>query len=174
MLRVTLARPRDFGMLGLPVSGMEATSRRSPAHHFALRRARDLQGSYGLRVVALAASYYCAAQIGYAFDFSGPVAAIVWLPAGVGIAFLYLSGLTLWPGVLIGDLLVNDYSALPLGSAVGQTCGNVLEVLIAAALMRRFARGGGPLDSVTSLSRMLIALATGTAVSATVGGLSLL
>ena len=46
-------------------------------------------------------------------EFAGPVAAIVWLPVGVAIAFLYLGGLGLWPGVLVGDLLVNDYSALP-------------------------------------------------------------
>ena len=67
-------------------------------------------------------------KIGYVLEFAGPVAAIVWLPVGVGIAFLYLGGLRFWPGVLIGDLLANDYSALPLGSALGQTCGNVLEV----------------------------------------------
>src|SRR4051812_34089842 len=70
-----------------------------------------------------AAAYYAAAHVGYAFGFSGSVAAIVWLPAGVGVAFLYLGGLSLWPGLLIGDLLVNDYS-LPIGSAIGQTCGN--------------------------------------------------
>jgi len=40
---------------------------------------------------------------------------------GVGIAFLYFGGLSLWPGVLIGDLLVNDYSTLPVGSAIGQS-----------------------------------------------------
>jgi len=45
------------------------------------------------------------------------------LPVGVGIAFLYLGGIAYWPGVLIGDLLANDYSVLPFGSALGQTCG---------------------------------------------------
>ena len=39
--------------------------------------------------------------------------------------------------MLVGDLLVNDYSALPIGSAVGQTFGNLLEVLVATLLMRR-------------------------------------
>ena len=46
---------------------------------------------------------------------------MVWLPAGVGIAVLYLGGLRFWPGILAGDLLANDYSALPWGSALGQT-----------------------------------------------------
>ena len=127
---------------------------------------------YVLGVIALAATYYGAAEIGYALDFAGPVAAIVWLPAGVGIAFLYLGGLRYWPGVLAGDLLANDYSALPLGSALGQTCGNMLEMLVAALLLRRLCRDSA-LESVGSLGRLLIAIGAGTAVSATVGPLSL-
>ena len=96
----------------------------------------DFQGHYLVGLAALLVAYYAAAHLGYALGFSGPIAAIVWLPAGVGIAFLYLAGLRFWPGVLIGDLLVNNYSALPVGSAIGQTIGNVLEIVIAAALMR--------------------------------------
>jgi signal transduction histidine kinase len=126
-----------------------------------------------LGIGALAAAYYGAARVGYAFEFAGPVAAIVWLPAGVGVSFLYLGGIRLWPGVLLGDLLANDYSALPFGSAIGQTCGNVLEVLTVTLVMRRLVRGGSPLDTVGGLGRMLVALATGTLVSASVGALSL-
>jgi signal transduction histidine kinase len=129
---------------------------------------------YLLGVVALAVVYRGVAQIGYALQFAGPVAAIVWLPVGVGIAFLYLGGLRYWPGVLVGDLLANDYGALPLGSAIGQTCGNVLEVLVATVLLRRLAPRGDPLASVGGLGRMLVAIGAGTAVSATVGSCSLL
>jgi signal transduction histidine kinase len=124
-------------------------------------------------MVALAVAYYGAAHIGYALEFAGPVAAIVWLPAGVGIAFLYLGGLRLWPGVLVGDLLVNNYSALPLGSALGQTCGNVLEVVVAALLVRRLCGRRPPLSTVSDLTRLLGAIAAGTAVSAVVGAVSL-
>jgi signal transduction histidine kinase len=126
-----------------------------------------------VEVVALAAAYYLAAQIGYAFEFAGPVASIVWLPVGVGIAFLYLGGTALWPGVVVGDLLVNDYGTLPIGSAVGQTFGNLLEVLVATVLMRRLIPRGAPLGSVGSLARMVLAIAAGAGVSATVGALSL-
>src|SRR5436305_6512083 len=84
-------------------------------------------------------AYYAAAHLGYALKFAGPVSSTVWLPAGVGIAALYLLGPQLWPGVVVGDLLVNNYSTLPLGSAIGQSFGNLLEVLIAAVLLRRFA-----------------------------------
>jgi signal transduction histidine kinase len=132
-------------------------------------RARYLAG-----VVALACAYYAAAKIGYELEFAGPVAAIVWFPAGVAISFLCLGGLRFWPGVLAGDLLANNYSALPLGSAFGQTLGNMLEVLVATLLIRRLAARGSPLDSLGGLGHLLIAIAVGTAISATVGPLSLL
>ena len=128
---------------------------------------------YVAGIAALAALYYGAAQVGYALDFAGPVAAIVWLPVGVGVSFLYLGGLRFWPGVLIGDLLANDYATLPVGSALAQTTGNVLEMLAATLLMRRLLRGSAPLGSVRGLGRMLVALAAGTVVSATVGTVAL-
>ena len=78
---------------------------------------------YPLGIALLTGLYYGAARLGLALDFSGPVAALVWLPVGVGIAFLYLYGLAYWPGLVIGDLLVNDYTSLPIGSAVGQKIG---------------------------------------------------
>jgi signal transduction histidine kinase len=137
----------------------------------------DVVGQLGLRyplgVAALAVLYYGAAHLSYALDFAGPVAAIVWLPVGVGIAFLYLGGVRLWPGVAIGDLLVNNYSAIPLGSAIGQTCGNVLEVVVATLLIRRFGRSSSPFAGVADLTRGLVAIAVGTAVSATIGAVSL-
>jgi signal transduction histidine kinase len=124
-------------------------------------------------LLALPAVYYASAKVGYALEFAGPVAAIVWLPVGVAIAFLYLGGIQLWPGVVLGDLLSNDYSTLPLGSALGQTIGNLLEVLVAVLLMRRLIGRASPLGSVPALARMLAALAAGTLVSATVGTISL-
>jgi signal transduction histidine kinase len=123
-------------------------------------------------VLALAAGYYAAAKLGYQFEFAGPVAAIVWFPCGVGMAALYIGGLRLWPGVLLGDLLANDYSALPLGSALGQTCGNVLEALVAAIVLHRLVRERSPLETIPNLARMVIALLAGTMTSATIGTLS--
>ena len=124
---------------------------------------------YVVLVGALAGAYYGLAKVGYVFEFAGPVAAIVWLPVGIGIAFLALGGLRFWPGVLIGDLLANQYATLPLGTALVQTAGNVLEVVLAAYLIHRIARRGPPLGSVNGLARVFGALALGTAVSATIG-----
>ena len=139
----------------------------------ASRLAETPRARYVLGVLALIVAYDGAAQLSYQLEFAGPVAAIVWLPVGVGIAFLSLGGLQYWPGVVIGDLLANDYSTLPIGSALGQTAGNLAEVVVAAILIRRLCRQGSPLDSVNGLGGMLAAIAAGTLISATVGALSL-
>jgi signal transduction histidine kinase len=131
-------------------------------------RARHVAG-----VLLLAALYRGVAEVGYTLQFAGPVAAIVWLPVGVGIAFLYLGGLRFWPGVLLGDLLANNYAALPLGAAVGQSAGNVLETVLATLLLRRLVPTRDPLGSVRGVGGMLVAIGVGTAVSSTIGCLSL-
>src|SRR5829696_2725177 len=154
----------------VPMERLRPRSWRARASHLLA----DPRTRHVLGVAALAVLYRGVAQIGYALQFAGPVAAIVWLPVGVGTAFLYLAGPRYWPGVLVGDLLANDYGNLPLGSALGQTCGNVLEVLVATLLLRRLVPRGDPLASLGGLGRMLVAISAGTAVSATVGACSLL
>ena len=109
-------------------------------------------------VAALAGAYYGAAQIGYTLKFTGAVAAIVWLPVGVAIAFLYLGGLSLWPGVVLGDLLANQYNALPVRSAIGQTIGNTLEVVVATVVLRRLVRNGRPLESMAGVCGLVVAI----------------
>jgi signal transduction histidine kinase len=71
--------------------------------------------------------------------------------------------------VVIGDLLANDYGALPLGTALAQTAGNVLEVIAAALLLRRLVPDGEPLASVKGLGRMFVVLGAATVVSAVIG-----
>ncbi len=139
----------------------------------AWRFAHDSRVRYVALVCSLAGLYYGAAQVGYTLKFSGAVAAIVWLPVGVGISFLYLGGLHLWPGVVFGDLLADQWEHLPVGSAIGQSIGNLLEVLVAAVLLRRLVRNGRPLESVAGVCGLLVAIFVGVAVSATVGPLSL-
>jgi len=149
------------------------TARGIPSQRpLARRLADDARVRYVLLASLLTCAYYGTAKLGYVLEFAGPVAAIVWLPVGIGIAFLALGGIQFWPAILIGDLLANDYATLPLGTALMQTVGNVLEVVVAAALIRSIARRGSPLDSVGGVGRMLAAIAAGTAVSATIGTLS--
>ncbi|HJS95153.1 MAG TPA: MASE1 domain-containing protein [Solirubrobacteraceae bacterium] len=127
---------------------------------------------YGAECAILFFLYYGTAHLSYALRFAGPVGSIVWLPVGVGIAFLYLRGLRFWPGVLFADLVVNNYMRLPALTALGQTFGNVMEVVLAAWLLGRLITRERPFESIRSVLGMFGAIAAGTLVSATVGPLS--
>lgn len=160
-------------LLGVSVSLAESRVSGSVVERSWLRaERREWVLRYLPEVGLLAALYYGSAKLGYELGFSGPVAAIVWLPVGVGVGYLYLRGLEFWPGVLLGDLLANDYMRLPVGSAFAQTVGNVLEVVLAAYLLRRAARSEYLLGRVDGLVRLLPPLAMATMVSATVGTLA--
>ena len=130
-------------------------------------------GRYSLRVAALALAYWGVAKLSFELGFAGPVAAVAWLPVGIAVAFLTVFGLRFWPGALIGDVLANHEISLPLAGAVGQTCGNMLEVLLAAALIRHWLRRNQRFTRLGDMGWLLLALALGTLVSAVLGPLSL-
>jgi PAS domain S-box-containing protein len=129
-------------------------------------------GSYGLAVLVLAAAYYAAAKIGLRLAYLHGTVTALWPPVGVGIAALVLYGARLWPGVVIGDLLAADFSS-PLGTVLGQTVGNTLEVLLAAVLLRRLVGRRIGLTRVTEVFALVACAALGTLVSACFGSVSL-
>ena len=129
-------------------------------------------GGYLLAVVALAAAYYGAALLGLRLAYLDGAVTALWPPVGVGIGALTLFGLRLWPGIVVGDLLAGDYST-PLGTVLGQTTGNALEVLIAALLLRRLVGGGVGLTRVVQVLALVGCAAVGTLVSACFGSVSL-
>jgi signal transduction histidine kinase len=128
-------------------------------------------------VVLLAAAYYGAAKVGQTLRYTASVSAI-WPPAGLGIAALYLWGLRWWPGVLLGELIVNgelllDDSTFPIGSVLGQQTGNMAEIIVGALLLRRLIGPNAAMDRVEQVGGMLVALGVATAISATVGTVSM-
>jgi integral membrane sensor domain MASE1 len=130
-------------------------------------------GGYLLAVVALAAVYYGAAKLGLRLAYLDGAVTALWPPVGVGIAARTRFGPRLWPGVVVGDLLVANYST-PLGTVLGQTTGNTLEVLIAALLLRRLAGADVGLTRVVQVLALVVSAAVGTLVSACFGPSSLL
>src|SRR3954469_7330072 len=140
--------------------------------------ARSRAARYVAGAVALGLAYYGAAKLGQTLRYTASVSAI-WPPAGLGIAALYLWGVRWWPGILIGELLVNaelllDNTSLPLGSLMGQQAGNIAEIIVGALLLRRLIGPRARLDRVEQVFGMLLALAAATAISATVGTVSML
>jgi signal transduction histidine kinase len=121
-------------------------------------------------VLLLAGAYYAAGWASLALQYEGPVAAI-WLPVGVGAATLYLAGLRWFPGLLIGDIALADTSQ-PLGSALGITAGNMVDILVIAVLLGRLLGPRATLDRLPEVGGMLVAIVAGAAITATVATLS--
>src|SRR4029453_5183142 len=93
------------------------------------------------------------------------------------IAALYLWGLRWWPGVLLGEIVVNAHllldDSIPLGSLLGQQTGNMAEVIVGALLLRRLIGPNAAMDRVEQLGLMLVGVGAATAISATVGTISM-
>jgi signal transduction histidine kinase len=132
--------------------------------------ARSLRYVAGL--ILIAGGYYAAAQGGEALLLTGPAGAF-WPATGVGIAVLYLGGLRWWPGVLLGDLLSREFTQLPFGVALAETAGNMARALVAVVILRRLAGRHAAMDRVEHVGAVLVAVAVGEALSATVAMVSL-
>jgi signal transduction histidine kinase len=133
---------------------------------------------YVAGVLALALAYFAAAKGAQSLRYTASVSAI-WPPAGLGIAALYLGGIRWWPGIFVGELLVNGEllasdHGLPVGSLIGQQTGNMAEIIVGALLLRRLIGKRAALDRTEQVGGMLLALGTGTAISATFGTVSML
>ena len=94
----------------MPVSGAAAS--RLDVRRSIVRLRRTRHGSAGLYLAAvglLAVVYYLAGKIGLELAYLDGAVAALWPPAGLGLAVLFLYGVRLWPGIVIGDLLLGDY-----------------------------------------------------------------
>jgi signal transduction histidine kinase len=125
----------------------------------------------------LAGLYFGAAKLGQTLRYTASVSAI-WPPVGLGIAALYVFGLRFWPGIFLGELLVNgqlllEHAHPPAGSIAGQQLGNMAEVIVGAWLLRRLIGPRARLDTAAQVVGMLIAVGTATCISATVGTISM-
>ena len=127
---------------------------------------------YAVEVAVVAGLYYGAARAGLHLAYLNGAVTALWPPVGVGLAALVILGSGVWPGIVIGDLLVADFST-PLGTVLGQTAGNTLEVVVAAVLFRRLAARRIGLERVWDVLALVVCAAIGTLISAVFGVVSL-
>ena len=120
----------------------------------------------------MALAYYLAGRIGLELAYLDGAVAALWPPAGLGLAILFLFGVRLWPGIVIGDLLLADFST-PLGTVLAQTVGNTVALVVAALLLRRLTRGRGSLERVTDVLAFVACALVAALVSAAFGPLAL-
>lgn len=129
-------------------------------------------------VVAIAAASFALAQGGKALLLTGPAGAF-WPAGGFGIAVLYLGGLRWWPGVLLGDAasllwdVLSTEFAVPVGSALAEAAGDMARTLLAVMILQRLAGPRAAMDRLEHVGAVLVALASGAAISATAAMLAL-
>jgi signal transduction histidine kinase len=156
------------------VTAAESRARQT-ARGMLVELSRDERGRLALyagAVALVALAYYLAGRIGLELAYLDGAVAAMWPPAGLGLAVLFLYGIRLWPGIVIGDLLLADFST-PFGTVLGQTVGNTLAVVIAALLLRRLTGGRGDLARTFDVLAFVICAVVAALVSAAFGPLSL-
>jgi integral membrane sensor domain MASE1 len=133
-----------------------------------------LSAGYWARIGAIAAAYYGSAKLGLDLAFATESVTAVWPPTGIALAALVLWGPRMWPGVLLGAFLANAWTAVPAVTVLGITCGNTLEAVVGAHLLRRFAVSPS-LERVRDVLAFVgLAAVLSTTVSATIGVCSLI
>jgi len=117
----------------------------------------------------LFATYFVTARLGLLLGAEAGFATLVWPPTGIALSALFLFGARLWPGVFAGALLVNLAAGAPVAVALGIACGNTLEAVGGAWLLKRLGFQGR-LDRIDGALALVFAAAIGsTALSACIG-----
>src|SRR5882672_1298459 len=127
---------------------------------------------YFLKLAVVAAVYFGAAKLGLSLAFINANVSPVWPPTGVAIAAVFLLGYRIWPAILLGALLANLLTPVPVETAVGIAIGNTLEALTAGLLLR-FLDFHKAFDRARDVFKFTLAAFLCTMVSASIGTLSL-
>src|SRR3954447_7648579 len=148
-----------------------AQSRLEPRSRIARLRGGGL-ARYAVAVGLVALAYYVAGKIGLELAYLDGAVAALWPPAGLGLAVLFLGGVRLWPGIVIGDLLLGDFSS-PLATVLAQTAGNTLALVVAAMALRRLTGGRGGLARVGDVLALVACAVLAAVISGAIGPLAL-
>ncbi|WP_262965484.1 PAS domain S-box protein [Methylobacter psychrophilus] len=102
-----------------------------------------------LHIIGLAVAYVIAGKLSYFSVIPPGYAAAIWPPAGVALAAMLVYGYRVWPGVMLGALIVNGLIPEMTGSIAGNllsalitlgiSTGATLQALSGAYLVKRFA-----------------------------------
>ena len=130
---------------------------------------------YAFQILGVAAAYTVAGRLGLELAYETSSVTAIWAPTGIALAAILLGGSRLWPGVALGALLTNVDTGVPAVTVLGITCGNTLEAMCGAYLLRRVAGFHASLRRVQDVLWLIVLGAVvSTTVSATIGVASLL
>ncbi len=131
--------------------------------------------SYILLTAGIALVYFVSAKLGLQLASVNPSATAVWPPTGIAIACLLIFGYRASLGIFIGAFFGNLTTAGTIITSLGIATGNMLEGIVSAYLVNKFAHGKKALNqSLDVFGFILFAGIIGTMVSASIGVTTLL
>ena len=128
---------------------------------------------YWSMLLLATAAYIAAGKTGLMLAFAFPSASPIWPPTGIALALLLLGGIRYWPAIFIGAYVVNITTTGDLPTSVAIACGNTLEALAGAWLIRHWAGGSGTSHRIDIVMRFALCIFLASAVSASVGTASI-
>ncbi|MBP6830258.1 MAG: MASE1 domain-containing protein [Deltaproteobacteria bacterium] len=129
-------------------------------------------------VLVVAALYVATGYIGMFVAIPPGNVTAVWLPSGIALSALLLTGREVWPGIALGSLVTNLIVLSRVGGvpptvtlvvAVTTAIGSTLQGLVGAALIERFAGGRRALHTPNSVAALFAAILGVCTIAATVG-----
>lgn len=121
-----------------------------------------------LVTLGVALLYLACAKLGLALAVRAAEVSAVWPPTGFALAAVVLMGRRAVPGILLGAFVANGAVGEPLWVAGGIAVGNTVEAVAAAAILAR-SRFDASLARLRDVMSLLVAVALGPCVSATIG-----
>jgi integral membrane sensor domain MASE1 len=119
--------------------------------------------------------YTACGKLGLNLAFATRSVTAIWPPTGIALTALVLGGYRFWPAVTLGALLTNIDTGVPAVTVLGITCGNTLEALAGAYLLRDVAGFRPSFPRVRDVLALIgFGAVLSTTVSATIGVSSLL
>ncbi len=132
------------------------------------------KGCYAGLILLLAAAYFVTGKLGQMLAMPDGVASPVWPPSGIALAALILGGRRLWPGILLGALLVEFFLfSLPPFLCLFMALGVTAQALVCLALLHRFVGRTSFLERSLDVFKFAAITALGCFIGATAGAASL-
>jgi integral membrane sensor domain MASE1 len=129
-----------------------------------------LRRRYWIALCAVAAVYAALASGIPGMSVTAARQALVWPPAGIGIAVILLLGPRATPALLVGSLAATTLTGMPIWASLTTALGVVLEALSGAYLLRNATDFRGDLGRVNDiLLFLLFGVGIASMIGATVG-----
>jgi diguanylate cyclase (GGDEF)-like protein/PAS domain S-box-containing protein len=123
-------------------------------------------------ILVVALAYYAAGRLGLEFPYIKPNVSLIWLPTGIAVAALIRWGSLMTIPIFLAAFLINSWSGLNAGAAIGIALGNTLGPYFCCWILRR-KKFSTKFSSRKHVVWFSIATMLGMMVSATGGSLVL-